>query len=426
MKLFFKLLKTLFGKFRSLRFWQKAILVALIIVVGWFVYLNVSAQKNSQIKYQTATVQKGDIVSTVSASGSVLSVNIISANSLASGIIKSVFVKDGDVVKNGDKILEIDLDFQGQQKYAQAWASYLSAKSSLAQAQATEYTLRADLFTKWDTFKNLAENDTYSNADDSPKLENRTLPEFLISQNNWLAAEAKYKNQQTAVSQAQAALNSAWLTYLQSSPVVTAPADGTITSLMYAPGMSIGTLDTGTSSSNEKVATIATSGTPIVSVNLSEIDVSKVKIGQKVTLSLDSIENTTFTGIVIGVDRIGQTSNGVTQYPAIIQLDLENAQILPNMTVTANILLSSKNNVLTLPAAALIQEDGQSYVKVPDGKGSRMVAVEVGISSDTMTEIVSGLSVGDTVITGNGQTTQSQQSTSPFNTGFGPGMRIAR
>jgi len=71
-----------------------------------------------------------------------------------------------------------------------------------------------------DLFKNLAENDTYSNSDDSPNTGNRTLPEFLISQNNWLAAEAKYKTQETAVFQAQAALNSAWLTYLQSSPVI--------------------------------------------------------------------------------------------------------------------------------------------------------------------------------------------------------------
>jgi len=96
--------------------------------------------------------------------------------------------------------------------------------------------------------------------------------------------------------------------------------DGVITSLMYAEGMGIGTLDTGNTTSNQKIATIKTEGMPIVSVNLSEIDVSRVKLEQKATVVLDSIPDKTFVGKVIGVDRIGQTTSGVTQisgnYPA--------------------------------------------------------------------------------------------------------------
>ena len=322
---------------------RTVVIVVLIILGGFIGWRTISSNKGEKVEPQTAQVERGMLISSVSASGQVLSVNVMSANTKASGIVKKVYVKDGDQVKGGDKILEIDLDFQGQQKNASAWSSYLSAKNSLESAKATQYTLQADLFSKWGTFKELAESDDYENADGIPKYEQRSLPEFHIPEKQWLAAELKYKNQDQVIAQVQAALNSSWLTYVQTSPVITAPADGIITSLMFAEGMNIGTLDTGNTSSNQKVATIQTEGMPIVSVNLSEIDVSRVEIGQKATIVLDSVPDKTFTGKVIGVDRIGQTTSGVTQYPAIIQLDSSSAEILPNMTVTANVVIERKD-----------------------------------------------------------------------------------
>lgn len=122
---------------------------------------------------------------------------------------------------------------------------------------------------------------------------------------------------------------------------------------MYAPGMNIGSLDTGSSESNRKIATIKTQGMPIISVNLSEIDVSQVDIGQKSIITFDSLSDKTFSGEIIGVDRIGQTTSGVTQYPAIVKLDTSSAQILPNMTATAKIVIERKNNVLLVPIAAV-------------------------------------------------------------------------
>ena len=403
---------------------KKFIVIGFLIILLGFVGFNIFTDKGEKSQFQTTPVEQGMIISSVSASGQVLSVNVMSANTQASGIVKTVYVKDGDEVKKGDKILEIDLDFQGEQKNAQAWSSYLSAKNNLESAKASQYSLQADMFGKWDTFKELAESDEYD-AEEHP--ENLNLPEYHIPEKEWLTAEAKYKNQEAIITQTQVAISSAWLTYVQTSPTITAPMNGVITSLMYVEGMNIGTLDTGSSTSNQKVATIKTEGMPIVSVNLSEIDVSVIELGQKAVITLDSIPDKTFIGKVIGVDRIGQTTSGVTQYPAIIQLDSSSTEILPNMTVTTNIITDRKDNVLLVPLNTVQTQGGQSYVTVlVDGK-SQSIPVEIGLSSDTQTEIVSGLNEGDLVVSGSISSTGSQQNgTSPFGGGVGGMMRMTR
>ncbi len=416
-----KIIKKVFsgrGKFIIIGF-----LVILLGFTGYFFFF----KKEKEPELQTVPVEKGMIISSVSASGQVLSVNIMSANTQASGIIKTVYVKDGDYVNKGNKILEIDLDFQGEQKNSQAWSSYLSAKNNLKSAEATQYSLQADMFGKWDIFKKLAESGEYENDDGAPRIDMRTLPEFHIPEDEWLAAEAKYKNQKSVIAQAKIAINSAWLTYIQTSPIITAPMDGVITSLMYAEGMGIGTLDTGNTTSNQKIATIKTEGMPIVSVNLSEIDVSRVKLEQKATVVLDSIPDKTFVGKVIGVDRIGQTTSGVTQYPAIIQLDSSSNEILPNMTVTVSIIIDKKNNVLLVPSSVIQNRKGQNYVSVLVNGKPQSVPVETGLSSDTQTEVVSGLNEGDLVINGVISSIDSQKNgASPFGSSMGGMMRMSK
>jgi len=398
---------------------KRALIIVLIILavfIGWRI---IASKKDKEPQLQTAEVERGTIISSISASGQVLSVNIMSANTQASGIVKEVYLKDGDDVKKGDKILKIELDFQGEQKNSQAWSSYLSAKNNLESAKITQYSLQADMFEEWDDFKNLAENDTYKD----PNSDNRNLPEFHIPQKEWLAAEAKYKNQEAVIAQTQAAINSAWLSYVQTSPIITAPMNGMITSLMYAEGMSIGSLDTGSTTSNQKVATIKTEGLPIIVVNLSEIDVSRGQIGQKATIIVDSLPDKTFTGKVIGVDRIGQSISGVIQYQAIIQLDSSSAEILPNMTVTANIVIERKDNVLLVPSGSIQSQKGQSFITVSKNGQQQSISVEIGLVSDTQAEIVSGLNEGDVIITGAVSIDNNQDDDSPFG---GSGIRMMR
>jgi len=406
---FMNLIKKLFGGRK------KVIgLIILLAATGWFGWRTFTA-KDKKPRYQTITVKRGMIISSVSASGRVLSANIISASTKASGIIKKVYVRNGDEVKKGDKILEIDLDLQGKQKNAQAWSSYLSAKNSLETAKANLYSLNSSMWAANQKFINdavardLAEND----------------PTYIQQHDDWSAAEARYKNQKTVVAQAQAALNNAWLNYQLSSPIIRSPATGIITNLSVVEGIVINGSSDGNTS--QKIAVVKKGSTILAKFNLSEIDVSKVIVGQKAIIVLDSIPDKTFTGKVASVDKIGAVTSGVSQYPAIIQFDTQAIKILPNMAVTANIVIDRKDNVLLVPSGVIQNKGDQSYVSVlVDGK-SQFVPVETGLSSDTQTEIVSGLNEGDLVITGSISSAGSQPNgTSPFKKGVGGMMKMAR
>lgn len=391
------------------------ILVILAVVVfGWQIFIS---GKTQQPQYQTARAEKGTIVSSVSASGQVLTANVINITSSATGVVKQVFTVDEDRIAKGDKIAEIELDNAGQQRNASAWSGYLSAKNTLESAKATSYFLQSDMFSKWKTFRELAESSSY----DTP--EERALPQFHIAEKDWLAAENKYKNQQAVIAQTQAALNNNWLSYQQSSPVITAPISGKIENITIVPGLAIGgqnaTSANGENSSNQTIAVIRNEGSPLFSFNFSEIDVVKIKIGQKATVTLDAVDGKTFTGKVVAIDKIGQVTSNVVNYPAIVQLDTISEDLLPNMSASANVIIEIKDNVLFVPSAALQKVNNQTTVRVMKRGQVQQIPVEAGISGDQVIEITSGISEGDEVIIG--VLTGSQQGgASPFG-GFGGG-----
>jgi hypothetical protein len=231
-----------------------------------------------------------------------------------------------------------------------------------------------------------------------------TDPTYIEENATWLAAEASYQNQQNVIAQSQIALNNAWESYQADSPTITAPAGGTLGNLTITPGMvltSSGSSSSNSTSASQRVAVIKTQGNPIGTFNVSEIDVSKIQPGQVATITLDSISGKSFTGNVKTVDRIGTVSSGVTNYPINILFDTSVDQILPNMSATASIIVATKDNVLLIPTTAIQTSNGQSTVRVLNGSQVQSATVETGLSSDTETEIVSGLTEGQTVITGN-------------------------
>lgn len=248
-------------------------------------------------------------------------------------------------------------------------------------------------------------------------------PTYIQENDNWLAAEAKYKNQQAVISQAKMAVNNAWVAYQAVSPTIAVPMSGVITNVTYTEGMSLG----GTSDTSQRIAVIRSEGNPIATFNLSEIDVSKVKPGQKATIKLDSITDKTFTGKVATVDRVGSVTSGVTNYPVGIKFDTEAPEVLPNMSATANIILEAKDNVLLVPSTAIQKQQDQNVIRILKGKQEQTAVVDLGLTSDTQTEIVSGVEEGDLVITGTvSSTTTRQGSTSPFGGGASGMFRMGR
>jgi len=399
MKSFFGNITQWFGKQGLI---IKIVIALAVLAALFFGGEAIFGKKTAAVQYQTDTVTKDTLVVSLSGSGVVSTANNAIISTQATGVVSKLYVKDGDVVKSDDKIADIDLDLEGKQTAAQALSNYQSAKNNLEAAQANMYSLQSTMFTNWNTFMIIAQNGTYQYEDGSPNNINRSLPEFHIADDNWLASEAKYKAQQNVVNQSQTAVNASWLSYQKASPTVYAPISGIVSGLSLQVGSVISSNDTSSTNNTQtatKIANVKTSAAPAITINVSEIDIPNIKIGNHATVTLDAFPDKTFTGKVMSIDTNGTTSSGVTTYPTVILLDTESAAILPNMAASANIITATKSDVLLVPSSAVSTQNGASVVQVMKNGKPTQVQVTTGLSSDTQTEIVSGVSEGDTVVT---------------------------
>lgn len=139
----------------------------------------------------------------------------------------------------------------------------------------------------------------------------------------------------------------------------------------------------------------------VADISLNEVDVTRVRIGQPVTLTFDAITGLTLTGKVLEADLVGTVSQGVVTYNVKVGFDADDERVRSGMSVNAAIITDTKQNVLTVPNGAVKTKGVDNYVEILDGGAvtPRRKTVVVGISNDTDTEIISGLEAGETVVT---------------------------
>ena len=263
-----------------------------------------------------------------------------------------------------------------------AYASYIGAKNSLDSAKTTLYTLDSSMGSAHQIFRNDAQERNLATDD----------PTYIQQNDNWKAAEAKVIAQQQVIKQSEISLQSSYLSYSLASPVIYAPANGVISSLNLAEGMVVSAGIIG--SVNTKA------GEMIAKVSLTEMDVTKVKAGQKVTVTMDAFSGKTFAGEVKAVDTSGSASSGVTSYPVVIAFKTDLSNIYAGMAVSAKIITEVKNDIVLVNNGAINTSNGESVVKVMKNNKISEVVVETGSSNETQTEIISGISEGDVVVTG--------------------------
>lgn len=395
-----------------------AIFIILLAVIGYFGYKNFIAKPPAP-QYQTVQATKDTLVTSVSASGQVTTANNVNITIQASGAVREVLVKNGDKVSQGQTIATLTLDQSSQQKQAQAYASYLSAKNSLDNANSKYNSLQNTLFTANQKFINDAVARSLATND----------PTYIEENATWLQAEADYKNQATAVSASQSSLGAASLNLAQLSSTITAPVAGVVKGLTITPGaiVTVSSSSSNATSTSQVLGSIYQEGPIQAQVNISEIDSVKVAEGDKVIMTLDAFPDATFTGKVASINTNGVSSSGVTSYPAVIIFDGGNNHIYPNMSVTAKIITSVKNDVILVPSAAVSTgANGQTTVRVLKNGTVNTVTVTAGDSNDTQTEITSGINDGDTIVIGvvnPAGSTGTAGATSPFGAirGFGGG-----
>ena len=180
---------------------------------------------------------------------------------------------------------------------------------------------------------------------------------------------------------------------------IESPIDGTIIDKTYKQGDNL--------ESGKQLCTIFDLSYLTFTMNVDELDISQVQVGQTVQITADALPGQIFEGVVTKVSINGNTTGGVTSYPVTVQIDETNG-LLPGMNVDASVIVSQSLGVLSVPVEAvsrgnqvLVKTNGADAAKEGNAEGIpagyAFVEVEVGNSNDDYIEIVSGLSEGDEI-----------------------------
>ena len=179
---------------------------------------------------------------------------------------------------------------------------------------------------------------------------------------------------------------------------ITAPISGTVIQRKYQQGEN--------AESGKDLCIIYDMSYLEMTINVDELDINQVTVGQDVTVTADSVDGT-FSGVVTRVSMVGTTNNGTTTYPVTVQVD-DYGELRPGMNVNAQIVVEQATDAIAVPNAAiergdyvLVTTDSPSAANadttMPAPDGYVYVSVETGVSDDNYTEITSGLQEGDII-----------------------------
>ena len=183
---------------------------------------------------------------------------------------------------------------------------------------------------------------------------------------------------------------------------ITSPIGGTVVNKEYKAGDTI--------EAGKQLCTIYDLSYLEMVLNIDELDISSVKVGQKVRITADAVKNEEFEGTITKVSVAGTTTGGITSYPVTVRID-ETGGLLPGMNVDAEVVVDSVENALSVPGTAISRGAGGSSVVLvtvasPSAanaidraapEGYVYVEVETGVGDGDYFEIVSGLQAGDTI-----------------------------
>jgi HlyD family secretion protein len=354
-----------------------AVVALILVIVALFVFR--SFQKGDvSIIYKTARVDRGDISSYITATGTINPVTIVEIRSQISGTIKDVYVDFNSRVKKGELLAEIGDPAPFRAKVNQAEASLKKAQVDFDIAKKT-MEANEELYKK-----------------------------RLISKQEYDDSRAKFASAIAALEQAKAELETA-KSNLQST-AIRSPIDGIIISKNIDVGQ---TVTTGHES--PPLFLIAGDLSKMqLNANVSEADIGKIKEGQEASFTVDAYPDQTFKGKVWQIRNAPVTTQNVVTYDVVILADNQDLKLKPGMTADVKILVAYRTNTLRVPRAALrfipppsakidekSKEIDSSSVVWTMSQGGRLkpVSIKPGISDDSFTEVLDGnLKEGEKVV----------------------------
>ncbi len=431
-----------------------AVLIILAILIGGGVWWHISKSKKKEQTYTTAKITKGDIVNSISSSGSLAALNTVEVGSQVSGKIVKIYVDFNDEVKEDQLIAELD-DSSFKAQVLQAKANLESAKAGmlgnyaqLKNLQASMITAKADIaaseanvkkaeITVTDSERNYkrikelydkklvskSELDSAETNRDTAKANLEVAKASLQSSRAKIDSinaqiegqNADLESQKARIAQTEAQLSLAQIDLDRTK--IYSPINGRIISRDVDEGQTVAA-----SFQAPKLFTIAQDLRKMqIDTAVDETDIGVVKEGQAVTFTVDAYKDKTFKGVVHQVRLSPNESSSVVTYSVMVNVDNEDLLLKPGMTANAEILVSEKKNILRMPQKAIyvkttekmkaeIKEAQKNitasetvpvWVKEPNAKKPIIKLVKMGFSNQDYVEVANdALKEGDEVVIG--------------------------
>lgn len=324
-----------------------AIVLCLLGGGGYWYSSSQTATQETQQQIKTATVQRGDVMTEVSATGALSAIRSIEISSKVTGRITEMRVEENQHVEAGEVLAVLD------SRALQQTLEQLRVKMDVAKAN-------------YDRAAELVEIGGYSLQQLDSALE-----AYEVARTNYESKLADLGDY-----------------------TITTPISGIVIGKPLEEGQ---TVVQGISAA-QVMMKIADLSEMQIEADVDETDIGKVKVGQNVTFTIDTYSGKTFTGTVTKISNQSTTANNVIYYTVYVAVHPTEYDLKPDMTARLVINTNERHNVLYLPNEAVKVVNGQATVQVLE-KGKQVTKnVTTGLSGEMSTEIVSGLSEGEEVV----------------------------
>ncbi len=304
------------------------ILIIAVAVLGYRKYFSASSPEAGQ--YRTEAVMRSDLSSSISATGTLGATATVEVGTQVSGTLQSVEADFNDNVESGQIIARIEPS-TFQARVSQAQAALASAQANLAEARASAVNGQKDFLRK----SQLADK----------QLVSRTDRDLAAAQRD--QAQARVMSAQAQIQQQVANLNTTKLDLAKT--IIRSPVKGTVLARNVEPGQTVAaSLQTPVLF---KIAGDLSAMEIILAID--EADIGQVRVGQQSTFTVDAFPDKSFQGQVKQIRLAATNVSNVVTYPVVVEVSNTDQSLLPGMTATAQIIISQKSQVLTLPSAAL-------------------------------------------------------------------------
>jgi HlyD family secretion protein len=356
---------------------KKILIGSFTVIVLGIISFFLFKHTGNGLPYKVEKIMRGEIVSSVTATGTVNAVTNVLVGTQVSGTIQTLYVDFNSPVKKGQLIAQIDPAILESQ-VGQAKANVFSAKANLEKAEATVIDAKRTM----ERNRELVSKNLIAQSD------------FDTAETNYETAKASVSAQKAQIAQTEAALRYAE-TNLQYTRIIS-PVDGVVISRSVDVGQTVAA-----SFQTPTLFTIAQDLTKMqIDTNVDEADIGKVTVGQNVDFTVDAYPETIFKGRVWQVRNAPIIVQNVVTYDVVIKVDNPELKLKPGMTANVSIIIAIKKDVLKITNVALrfmLPEKviGKSVKKGPgiwiikEGKPER-IAIVTGISDGNYTELISG------------------------------------